>query len=1037
MNPVRFAIERPYTVAVGVLLALLFSVLAYRRIPVQLKPSVENPVITVSTVYRGASPEEVEQQVTRKVEDLLQAVDGLDEITSASLEGQSSVRLEYQWGVDKDRAVVDVINKLSELEDLPPDAEQPVVALTSQEGENAVMWICSTGHLPPDRVRQLIEDQVEARLQRVPGVASLIVVGGEEREIRVLADPERVAARGLTWDELATALQRGAVDLRGGTVETGTRQLVVRTEGRSPDPAALADLVVRRDERGTVRVGDVAQVVDGYRERTSILHTNWEPSVAIGVRSEPGANVVTLIGGVDQQLEAINARFHEQGLDLQLVPVYRDTTYLNHALDFVWSSLWQGALLSVAVLLFFLRSVRSMLVVAVSIPTSLITVFLVMDAFGRTLNVVSLAGLAFASGMVVDNAIVVLENTFRHLELRKSARAAAEDGGREVWGGVLASTLTTMVVFIPVLGVQEEAGQLFADLALAISAAVGLSLVVSLTVVPCLCALLWRGAEGRALRDERGPGPFARWYSRVVEGAILPGGRGLARRLALVAVVLAVAALSVVLLPPAGYLPQGNTNLVFFIGSPIPGTRPEATERNMAPIEDWFRTQPAVDRYFLVSASGFHGGGVILREDMASGPELDAFRDAFMPVCFSIPGFRWLLPLRTSLFMETGKQFTVEITGPDLAVLDQAAAALQAELSTWPTVQPNGVTSDYVPGRPELTVTVDQHLAAEAGMTVTQVGQVVEAALAGRFVGTFAGSSQDVDINLVVPPERTASAAELASLPLVTPRGARTTLGALASVRRTSGPESVNRVERQRAISLTVNIRPEAPLQQVLDDVRTRAIPPVLASLPRDVGLDLGGTADKFSATLSALTRSFWLALLITWLLLVALFQSWFQPFVIMVSVPLATTGGLLGIALASRVSPDATFDLLSMLGFVILAGIVVNNAILVIHQSNNLRSGGMERRAALAEAARTRLRPILMTVITTVFGMAPLAIGGAKGAELYQGLAAVITGGLIVSTLFTLLFVPALVALGWDVQDAWERRRGRAGVASAETAAG
>jgi HAE1 family hydrophobic/amphiphilic exporter-1 len=1074
VDPVRFAVERPYTVAVGVILALIFSVLAYLRIPIQLKPTVDNPIIEVSTVYRGAGPVEVEERITREIEDLLQSVDGLDKLTSKSVEGRSEVLLEYAWGVDKDRAVIDVINKLSELRDLPTDAEQPVVSLTNQLGGNAVMWISVIGPYEVNRLRQIVKDQVEPLLERVPGVGSLMVVGGEEREVRVLVDPERLASRGIPVADLVAALQGGALDMRGGTLETVTRQFVVRTEGRSTDPRDIEQIVVRRDAGGTVRVGDVARVVDGYRETTSIVHNETGPIVAIGVRSEPGANVVTLIDGLDAELTGLNQRFREAGLDLSLQPVYRDTTYLNKALDFVLSSLWQGALLAVIVLLVFLRSVRSVVIVALSIPISLVTVFLVMDAFGRTLNVVSLAGLAFAAGMVVDNAIVVLENTFRHLEMQKSAREAARDGGREVWGGVLASTLTTIAVFVPILGIEAEAGQLFADLALAISAAVGISLLVSLTVIPCMCAVLYGGRSvrgGHARREpdtggapslaalaagaDPGAGPgqasassaagasgalpsapgvaslpmggafglgrLGGSYARAMAGLTGRGGAPRTRRLVLVALVLAISVGTVFVVPPAGYLPSGNANLIFYFGDPIPGMRPEAMSAHMGALEDWLRAQPEMLRYFMVIGLRFNGGGVILKDEFANGPGLDAFQQRMLPQCLAVPGFRSLIPIRNTLFRDGGKQFTLEITGPDFATLSGAAERMMQELNTWPSVQ--RVTSDYVEGRPELKVRADPHLASEAGLSVRDVGRVVETALAGQIVATYSDGSRDYDVNLVVPQERIRNEHDLATLPLITPSGQRTTLGAVARVQRGTGPQSVNRLERRRAVTLSVNLRPEAVLQSVLEDVAARALAPTLATLPPDYRIEMGGSADKFTSTLASLTGSFWLAILITYLLLVALFRSWVSPFVILVSVPLALTGGLVGITLAHHLSPDASFDLLSMLGFVILAGIVVNNAILIVHQCNNLRELGLERRAALAEAALNRLRPILMSVTTTVFGMLPLAIGSGSGAELYQGLAAVVVGGLILSTLFTLFLVPALLTLGWDLEETLRRR--------------
>ena len=1025
MNPVRLAISRPYTVAVVVILALLFSVLAYMRIPVQLKPTVDQPTISVQTTYRGASPVEVEEQITRPIEDLLQGITGLEELRSGSIEGVSTVILEFGWGVNKERVVVDVVNKLSQLQQLPPDADEPVVSLSSPSDVEMAMWVVSESPYHADRVRQIVTDEVEPLLKRVDGVADLMIVGGEEREVKVEIDPERMAAFRVTWQELLDALQVGYLDRRGGTVETSTRQVVVRTIGRDKDPAALANVIVRRNEEGTVVVGDVATVIDGHRELRSIVRGEGERVIAIGVNREAGANVVTMINGVEEQLEVLNQRFADRGLKLKFTPVYRDTTYLEEALDFVWSNLRLGAGLAILVLLIFLRSWRSVLVVAISIPISLAMVFLVMDTLGRTVNVVSLAGLAFAAGMVVDNAVVVLENAFRHLEMGKPAREAAEEGGREVWGGVLASTLTTMAVFLPIFGMQEEAGQLFADLAIAIAAAVGFSLLVALTVVPTLVSLLYRGKKLRAGSSSgmRKPGPMARAYGALASLLTGSGGAPLLAKGVLLTLVVLLSLTAIKLVPAAGYLPTGNANMIFFFSGPIPGTRPEAMESSLAPVEEWIRAQPETERYFMVYASQFNGGGVILKPEFANGPALDAFQAKFMPICLSAPGTRFMVPVRQSLFRDSGKQFTVEITGPELDVLGATAQSLQQQLSTWPGVQAFGVQNDYVAGRPEFRVYPKTDRAYEAGMSVSDVASVVETALAGRIVGTWGGSGRDVDVVAMVPQDSVRSLEMLEQLPVVTPSGAVTRLGALATITRAAGPESVNRIERERGITLTVSLETDAALQSVLEDVQTNLLQPMAADLPQGYSLRLGGAADKFETSLSELTSSFWLAILLTYLLLVSLFRSWLQPFVILITVPLAMTGGLLGIGFADRWFHGASYDLLAMLGFVILAGIVVNNAILIIHQANQFRATGEDRRLALAHSARTRLRPILMTVATTCFAMLPLAIGQGAGAELYQGLASVILGGLLLSTLFTLLVVPALVSLGWDVQDLFKRK--------------
>jgi len=516
---------------------------------------------------------------------------------------------------------------------------------------------------------------------------------------------------------------------------------------------------------------------------------------------------------------------------------------------------------------------------------------------------------------------------------------------------------------------------------------------------------------------------LARGYASIVALLTGKGGKHLVSKVVLMAGVVFLSFTAVQMVPPAGYLPTGNANMIFFFSGPIPGMRPEAMESSLHEVEAWIQQQEETEHYFMVYAPEFNGGGVILKEEFSDGPSLDAFQAKFLPVCLTAPGTRFMVPVRSSLFMDSGKQFTVEIRGSDLEVLGATAMQLQQALGTWPGVQPFGVQNDYVAGRPELRVEADPLRAYEAGMDVNQVATVVETALAGRIVGTWGGSGRDVDVTAVVPIDRVTSLEDLQQLPLVTPTGAVTYLGALAEVSRSTGPQSVNRLERERAITLTVSLEQDAVLQSVLDDVQANLLAPMLADLPAGYDLSLGGSADKFSTTLGELTDSFWLAILITYLLLVSLFRSWLQPFVILVTVPLAMTGGLIGITFADRWFHGASFDLLAMLGFVILAGIVVNNAILIIHQANQNRLAGQERRDALTASARTRLRPILMTVATTCFAMLPLAIGSGAGAELYQGLAAVILGGLLLSTLFTLFLVPALITFGWDVEDLFRRQ--------------
>jgi len=1018
VNPIRAAVERPYTVAVVVLLAVLFSVLAMRRIPVQLKPTIDTPRIVVTTGYRGASAAEVEEQITQELEEVLQNVEGLIEMVSTSAEGGSSITLEFELGTDTQLAVIDVVNKLSQVPRLPEEADEPEVEIgPAGMGADIVMWISADSNYDPNYVRRLLEENVESQLERVPGVSGLFIAGGSEREIQVQFDPDKLVARGVRLQEFLDAISRGNVNLRGGSVETSTRQFAVRTVGRAIEPDQLESIIVKETAGGSVRLGDVAEVHDTYREMSGFVNISGIPGVAFGVRRQVGANVLQIIEDIEVVLDEVNRDFHNRGLDIYLDPVYRESDYIADALGFVTENLLLGAGLAVFVLLFFLRSPRSVLVVALAIPISLLGVFLVLDALDRTINVICLAGIAFASGMVVDNAIVVLENIFRHLEKGKRPLEAAIDGGREVWGGVLASTLTTVAVFVPILLQEDEASQLFRDMALAIAAGVALSLVVALTVIPVLTSLLYRRAAVVAPKSE-GTGLSARLYERFVSRLVGERRLSVPGKLGFVLFVAAIFVASTLLAPSPEYLPTGNRNLVLFFADPIAGTRPEAIRDNFKPFEEFALSQPEVDRMFTVAGGVFNGGGLILKEEHATPAGLADMHQRLYGPAFTLAGFRFVVPIRASIFEDSGKQFEINISGPDIETLELAAQRLQTELGSVPGVESS--RSSLVTGQPELIVEADESRAKDLGLTVSEIGTVVETMIAGRRMTTLIDGSREVDVNVVAPPRAVTSPDSLASVRFLSADGQPVTLGSVARIRQDIGPQSIQRLERERNVVMTVSIEPNAPLGAVVDQVEREVFPAVARDLGSRYSLGLGGAADKLRTTLASLTGGFGLSVLIIYLLLVSLFRSWFTPIVILVTVPLALTGGLIGIRAASEFTGgQAAFDVIAMLGFVILAGLVVNNAILIVHQANNFIAEGMPEREALAASARSRLRPILMSVVTTVFGMLPLAVLNGAGAELYRGLGAIIVGGLLVSTFFTLFLVPILLSLGYDL-GAW-----------------
>ncbi len=1013
MNLIAGIIRRPYMVAVAVLLLGLFSWLSLQRIPVQLKPTVDKPIITITTSYRGASAGEVEEAVTRELEEVLQRVQGVIEMTSESTEGLSTITLEFAFGTDTQLAAIDVVNQLSRVPSLPQEADEPALQIGGREEENAVMWLAVRTHYDANRARRIVEESVRSRIERVAGVSGLFVVGGSEREIQIRLDPERLVQHGISIPQALAAVRGGNENRRAGTLETGGKQISVRTVSRAGNAEELSRIVLRESEGGRVTIGDVAQCVDSYRELDGFVDIDGVPGVAIGVQRKTGANVVELTRGVEAAMEEVNGSMQSRGIDLRLEPVYKETRYIEDALSFANGNLIVGSLLAIAVLLVFLRSLKSVLVIALSIPISLVSVFLVLYAFDRTLNVISIAGLAFASGMVVDNAIVVLENIYRHMQRGKSAVQASIDGTSEVWGGVLASTLTTIAVFVPILLAQDEASLLFVELALAISAAVSLSLIVSISVVPVLVNLFFASSAPPAADsdDDTGTGVFGRAYARFCAWVACREPGNAQAKLGWILLVIAGCVLSYRLVPPAEYLPAGNQNLIFFFASPIPGTRPEVVHDNFEPLQRWALAQPETGSMFAVTGPFFNGGGVVLKPEHSDPNTLAAFHQRMYGPAMGLAGFQFVVPVRASLFNDSGKQFEVELSGPDFDTLARASGELQGALQGVKGVQ--FVRSSLVTGKPEARVVVDPQRAREAGLDVETVATVIETVIAGRRVSALVDGGREVDVNVLVPSAGIDTLDQLERLRFVAPDGRVIALGSVARVEPAGGPVTIRRLERERNVLLTVNIAPEAPLEEVIGTIQRELFPRFAQQLGPAYTLAIGGAGDELGKTLASLSGGFWLSVLIVYLLLVTLFSSWVQPWIILATIPLSVAGGLIGIALAHSLSGgQANFDVIAMLGFIILAGIVVNNAILILHQRNNFLAEGLDAAKSLELAARSRLRPILMTVITTVAGMLPLAIGGGAGAELYQGLGAVITGGLLVSTIITLFLVPMVLSL-------------------------
>ncbi|MEM8757633.1 MAG: efflux RND transporter permease subunit [Planctomycetota bacterium] len=1123
----------------------------------------------METVWPGRSPQEIVDEITKEQEEQLKNVSNLKTMTSVSNEGQSTINLEFYIGTDISRALQETSDALRQVSDYPDEVDEPTVKAADGASENAIAWIIidldpAVAEQYPDfditTLFDRLDKEVKPYLERIDGVAEINIFGGREREVRVKADNEALAARNLNIGNVITALRGENTNVSAGSLAEGKRDYRVRVVGQfETEEDVLSTVVAYRDSR-PVYVRDVADVEFGHTKKRGFVRSFGNPSIAMNCIRQTGANVVDVMDELRLRLDEVRAEIlprldPEVGQHLRLRQVYDETIYIDSSINLVRSNLYIGGAIAAFVLLLFLRSFTTTGIVALAIPISVVGTFLIMLALGRTLNVISLAGIAFAVGMVVDNAIVVLENIYRRLQEGDPPMQAAYRGGREVWGAILASTLTTVAVFIPVLTIEEEAGQLFRDISIAIVASVALSLVISITVIPAACSrwlkpkhdtqsklrTAWQELFGlsRLLGGVvNGYGSLIAWLQRGVRGwTVRP------------AIIVVMAGLSILgaltLAPPLDYLPAGNRNLVFggmlippglsvdemteyaqrIEGEVLPymthvldanGRDPSSLpEINYAFDDDGnpLNYDPVVVQNFFI---GSFGGGMFAGATSAND-------EVVIPVGQLLTNSMQTLPdtfggaQQSSLFgrgVGGGNTVDVEILGPDLERVKQAAnAIMQAaggnERYGWGRVRPD--PGNFNLRQPELQVDLTQ-TARELGLRTSDVGTVVRGLFDGAFVDDFRLAGEAVDMVVVPGGGELDFIEQMAEIPVATPAGPVVPLDTLVHVTRTNAVQAIQRIEELPAVKLLISAPPGMTVEDVKNDIEASFIEPARADglIDRSMRVRLEGTAAKLdevqtalfgrsltasgdtsvpggmasvarwgaiglfavgigfavfgfiraiaagkvafgyggvgamillgviggvlftvgSAPELAMARFVW-ALLVTYLLMCALFESFMYPFVIMFTVPLAVVGGFAGLSVVHAITAAnptiaaQQLDVLTMLGFVILVGVVVNNAILIVHQSLNFMSGvgetadetieAMEPIEAISASVKTRVRPIFMSTMTSVGGMLPLVLVPGAGSEMYRGLGSVVVGGLLVSTVFTLLLVPLLLGLMID----------------------
>lgn len=1017
MNLARASVRRPVLTLMATLIVLVLGTVSLSRLQIDLLPSIELPTLTVRTQYAGADPVVVERLVTQIVEEIIATVPGVEELVSSSYEGNSSVRVSFGWGSDIDAVAVDVQATLQdEISELPDDIVGPRVTKFDVDSFPVVLLGISS-KLDPVELTQILEDQIRYRFARIPGVAQVDPWGGFTREVRIELDPAKVNALGLPLNDVLEALRDANLDLPAGKIEQGAYEITLRAPAEFTSLDEIRNTVISKRDGAQISLGQIAKVRDTYEKLSRVIRINGERGLRIAIRKQAAANTVEVTRRVLAEVEELNQLFPQ----LSIVPVINQGGFIERSIANVAQSVMYGGALAVLVLLFFLRNLRSTLVISLAIPISVVATFALLYFGGFTLNLMTLGGLALGVGMMVDSSVVVLENIYRRFQEHHEPPArAAVSGTREVSAAVIAGTVTTLTIFLPLVFVRGVPGVLFKELAYVIMFSLACSLLVSLSLVPMLASRLLSRSDDNARSG---------WLVSLSAGAgagltaLENGYRDLLRstlrhRWVAILVSTALFGASLLLVPYIGseFLPPSDEGEVRVTGEMEVGTRLDLIDRQSRLMEDivYAAVPEAVSSVATIVTSGTRGSAKAKSEIRLSlTPATDRIRsndeianDLRRRLDGQIPGMtiRTRAPqgqflLERILASEEG--IKVEVRGFDLDTLAVLARQAADAIGDVPGVTDVVVSRES--GIPQQQIHVLRDKIADLGLHVRNVTEVIETAVAGSKAGEYrvAGNSYRILVQLEDAEKR--SIDEVLDLTLRTPAGEQVALRNLVTTESGRGQVIVERKDQQRLVTVTANIA-ERDMGSVVRDVRER-----LLGIPRPVGYDLtiAGNYEEQEKAFAELTQSLILALVLVYMVLASQYESLRDPLVVMLSVPVAAVGVLLTLFLT-----DTTLNLQSAIGCIMLGGIAVNNAILLVDQAGRLRRDGMPLAEALSEAGRRRLRPILMTTLTTILALLPLAFGIGEGADAQAPLARVVLGGLAASTLITLVLIPAMYSL-------------------------
>ncbi len=1041
----EFAVNKPIILTVAILIVCVFGINAVYRVPKQMIPDLDARVVSVRTSWPGATPQDVEKEIIIEQEDYLRNIPNLERMVSRATTGAARIELEFPHGVDLNDVLIRVNNALSQVPEYPENVDEPRIVTTSTSN-NPFMFFRITP-LPgnPKNVevgflRDFVQDHIGTQIERVHGVAEIEVWGGAERQIQIYVDPARLAERQITLLQLRNAIRSRNRDVSGGDLDAGKRRYIVRTLGRFESIEDIEDLIIARRNGVPIRLKEIGYAKLGSFEARSISYANGRPNLTIGVRRMIGANVVTTMDEVMSVVAELNAGpLAARGLQIELTS--EDVQYVKDAVVVVAQNLLIGAALAIIVLYLFLSSGWATFIGAIGIPICTIVAFFGLMVAGRTINVISLAGIAFAIGMTLDNSIVVLENIYRHISEGQDRMRAAITGVTEVWPAVLASTLTTVFVFLPVVFIDEEAGELYSDIAVAISASILMSMIVAITLVPAACGRYLRAPKSQ--RSGRGHQAMGARLGRQLIGGIEWVVDSTLRRVVLITIVLSISvSITIFLMPKAEYLPEGEEQKIFAFMTSPPGYNIQTTDailqdlnRDLVPFvgadprefEQGKADMPALN--YLIGYA--RAGSILLIPEATSRRQVDDLVKAVSRRFKQIPGVESFAS-RGSIFQSNiggSRSINLDITGTDLVPLFAAGSRARdkaREIFDHPQIRPQ--PSSLSIGQPLLEVRPNWNRASELGIDTAELGYAIWAYTDGAFIDEFFLGDDKIDMFVYSTNGVVEHPSDIGKILLYTPNGGVMPLEAIATIKETVNTATIRRVDGRRTITLSIIPPRDVPLEVGVARVREAIIGDHLINGGADSGITMriSGASDRLQATQAALSDNFVIAIIVSYLLLVAIFSHWGYPLFIMLTVPIGISGGIVGLWLMNVIGArldyfglpnfQQPFDVITMLGFLVLIGTVVNNPILLVEKTlTNIRRG-LAPKAAVIDSTRARLRPIVMSTITTIFGLSPLVLNPGAGTELYRGLGAIVLFGLLFSSIVTISFIPALLSLVLEI---------------------